>query len=124
MLPIATSDFLEVFFLLFIWIPVTIAYVTAVVDVIARRHDLSWGKRALWLLFILILPLLGMLIYFMARPRLPEEEAAIVAAQARAEAQSAATYATALQSLADLKAKGVITDAEYEEKVAKIKGTA
>jgi predicted PurR-regulated permease PerM len=33
-----------------------------IVDIF-RRHDASGGKKALWLIFILVLPLLGLLIY-------------------------------------------------------------
>ena len=33
-----------------------------IVDVF-RRHDIGGGKKALWLLFILVAPLLGLLIY-------------------------------------------------------------
>ena len=34
---------------------------------IFRSHDLSGGSKALWVLFILILPLIGCLIYLVAR---------------------------------------------------------
>jgi len=33
-----------------------------------RRHDHHGGAKALWALFILIVPLLGTLIYLIARP--------------------------------------------------------
>ena len=36
-----------------------------IVDVF-RRHDASGGKKALWLLFLLVAPLLGLLIYLIA----------------------------------------------------------
>jgi hypothetical protein len=39
---------------------------------IFRRHDLSGGAKAGWVLLIFILPLFGILIYLIARPSLTE----------------------------------------------------
>src|SRR6516165_2743611 len=51
------------FFLFFIWIWLLI---TVFVDLF-RSHDIGgWGK-ALWAIFIIVLPLLGVLIYLIAR---------------------------------------------------------
>ncbi len=39
---------------------------------VLRRHDLGTGGKALWIIVILVLPLLGLFIYFLwdaARPR-------------------------------------------------------
>ena len=59
--------FWDFFFILFIFIPLTIAWVFTVVDIF-RRPDLSGIAKFGWLLLVLIVPLLGMLIYFIARP--------------------------------------------------------
>lgn len=75
-LPVADFSFGELLLFVFIVIPVTIAWVAAVVDIFARRPDLHWWAKGLWLLFVLVLPLLGMLIYFIARPMMPDERAA------------------------------------------------
>src|SRR5579863_8436776 len=68
-MPLATYTFgdslltvLE-FAFLFLWIWIAVG----VVFDIFRSHDLSnWGK-ALWLLFIFVLPLLGVLVYLIVR---------------------------------------------------------
>jgi hypothetical protein len=43
-----------------------VVYFMMLIEIIAdvfRRHDASGGKKALWLLFILVAPLIGMLAY-------------------------------------------------------------
>ena len=49
------------FFVIWIWILITV-----LIDVF-RSHDLSGWAKALWLVFIVFLPLLGVLIYLIAR---------------------------------------------------------
>jgi hypothetical protein len=53
---------------LVMWIFVWLLVATRIV----RRHDLGVGGKVLWLLVILVLPLLGLLAYFLwdaSRPR-------------------------------------------------------
>lgn len=53
---------------LVMWIFVWLLVATRIV----RRHDLGAGGKVLWLLVILVLPLLGLLAYFLwdaSRPR-------------------------------------------------------
>jgi hypothetical protein len=105
------------FFLLFIWIWLLI---TVFADIF-RSHDLGgWGK-ALWCIFVIFLPYLGVFVYLIARGHKMQEhniQAAQAAdATARAYIQDAAgtsaSPAAELQRLADLKAQGVIDDAEF-----------
>ena len=52
---------------LLVWIVVWLVFAVRIV----RRSDLGFGGKALWLVFILVVPLLGLLIYVMwdaARP--------------------------------------------------------
>ena len=51
-----------IFFLWVIWFWILI---TVFADVF-RRHDISGGKKALWIVFVIILPFLGVLIYLIA----------------------------------------------------------
>ena len=115
------------FFLFFIWIWLLII----VFSDIFRSHDLSGWAKALWIIFIVILPYLGVLVYFIARGRQMTEHAQQAAAEqdaaARQYIQSAVAQgggttspADELAKLADLKAKGVISDAEFEAQKAKI----
>ncbi|MDH3683204.1 MAG: PLDc N-terminal domain-containing protein [Acidimicrobiia bacterium] len=60
-------EFWDFFFILFIFIPLTIAWIYAVIDIF-RRPDIGAFAKFLWLVLVLFLSLLGMLIYFLARP--------------------------------------------------------
>ena len=67
------------FFLFFIWIWILIL----VLSDIFRSHDLSgWGK-ALWVLFVIIVPYLGVFVYLIARGHKMAEHAAENAARRR-----------------------------------------
>ena len=48
-------------FVLWIWILVTVF-----IDIF-RSHDLSGGAKALWFLFVLFIPLIGVVVYLIAR---------------------------------------------------------
>lgn len=48
-------------------IPLLLIWVLTLVDLF-RRHDLSTGGKVLWALVVLILPVIGVIIYFIARP--------------------------------------------------------
>jgi hypothetical protein len=112
------------FFMFFIWIWLLII----VFSDIFRSHDLSGWAKALWVIFVIILPYLGVFVYLIARGRKMQEHA-VQAAQAQdaaqrqyiqnVVAQDATSTADELTKLADLKAKGVIDDAEFERLKAK-----
>jgi type VI protein secretion system component VasK len=110
-------------FLLVIWIWILI---WIFIDIF-RSHDLSgWGK-ALWFLFILFIPLIGVLVYLIVRGGSMHERAVQQAQQedqaARAYIQDAAgsqSTADQLAKLADLRDRGVINADEFEREKAKI----
>ena len=117
--------FLEMlyFFLFIIWIWLLIV----VFGDIFRSHDIGGFAKAIWVIFVIILPYLGVFVYLIARGGKMAEHA-----QQAAQAQNAAftqavqqaagtTGSTAdeLARLADLKANGTITDAEFEPAKAK-----
>jgi Short C-terminal domain/Phospholipase_D-nuclease N-terminal len=116
------------FFLFFIWIWLLIA----VFSDLFRSHDLGgWGK-ALWAIFIIVIPLLGVLIYLIARGG-GMQQRNIDQAQRQQEAfrsyvQEAATdggsSADQLSKLAQLRDQGVITNEEFDSQKAKILGSA
>jgi hypothetical protein len=114
------------FFLFFIWIWLLI---TVFADIF-RSHDLSGVAKFAWVFFVIFLPYLGVFVYLIARGHKISEHA-IAAAQAQdqasrayiqAAAGSAPSPADELTRLADLKAKGVIDDAEYNKLKAKVVG--
>jgi hypothetical protein len=110
------------FFLFFLWFWLLIM----VFSDIFRSHDLSgWGK-ALWSIFVIIVPYLGVFVYLIARGHKMSEHAVSDAkAQDAAfrqyvqEVAPAGSPADELTKLAALKANGTITDAEYEQLKAK-----
>jgi ABC-type multidrug transport system fused ATPase/permease subunit len=119
-------------FLTMLWIFLFIIWIWLLIIVFAdifRSQDLSgWGK-ALWVLGIIIIPWLGVLIYLIARGGKMHERQ-VQAAQAQDQAfrqyvqETAASTsggsADELAKLADLREKGVISDAEFEAQKAKI----
>ena len=113
------------FFLFIIWIWLLI---TVFMDVF-RSHDMGGVAKALWVIFIIILPFLGVFIYLIARGGKMHERAAEQAAQQQKAfdsyvRQAAGTpgesSADQLHKLADLKSQGVLSDAEFEAQKAKI----
>jgi hypothetical protein len=53
--------------LVLIAIPLLLIWVLAVVDLV-RRHDLTTGHKVLWALVVLLIPIIGAIVYFVARP--------------------------------------------------------
>jgi len=93
---------------------------------IFRSHDLGgWGK-ALWSLFVIFLPFLGVLVYLIARGgSMAERDIADAQAQqaafdayVRQTAGSGGGTADELAKLADLRDRGVITAAEFDQQKA------
>jgi type VI protein secretion system component VasK len=112
------------FFLFFIWIWILI---TVFADIF-RSHDLSGWAKAAWVIFVIFIPYLGVFVYLIARGHKMSEHA-MEAAQAqdaaakqyiRDAAGTGGSAADELNRLADLKAKGVIDDAEFEKLKAKV----
>ena len=115
---LAETTFLDVFWysiLFFFWILAIWIFIAIVSDVI-RRDDLSGGKKAVWIVFMVILPFLGCLTYIIVRPKVTAQDVRM-AAQAEAAQRAAAGVSTAdeLAKLNELKSQGVINDAEYED---------
>ncbi|HET8716730.1 MAG TPA: SHOCT domain-containing protein [Nocardioidaceae bacterium] len=109
------------FFLFFIWIWLLIV----VFGDIFRSPDLSgWGK-ALWTIFVIVLPYLGVFCYLIARGSKMHEHAEQAAAAqdaamrdyVRSVASNGSDGSTAAEitRLAELRDRGVITDAEFEQ---------
>ncbi|WP_231482353.1 SHOCT domain-containing protein [Nocardioides sp. URHA0020] len=111
------------FFLFFIWIWLLIG----VFGDIFRSDDLGgWGK-ALWTLFVIVLPYLGVFVYLIARGhRMGEhavQDASLRDQQMRSYVQSVAgspSTAGEIQSLADLRDAGTISEAEFQQGKAKL----
>ena len=114
------------FFLFFIWIWILI---TVFADIF-RSHDMGGWAKALWVIFVIVFPYLGVFVYLIARGHKMSEHAMEAAqaqdAAARAYIQQAAgtsaSPADELARLAALKDQGVIDDAEFQRLKAKAIG--
>jgi len=116
------------FFLFFVWIML----IFMIFGDIIRSHDMGGVAKAIWAIFIIFLPFLGIFVYLIARGGgMAERQAA--AAKKQNEAMQEYIRSTAggadgtseadqLAKLADLHTSGKIDDAEYATAKAKVIG--
>src|SRR5258708_21787383 len=114
---------LEIFlWVLWIWVLI------AIFMDIFRSRDLSGGAKALWFLFVLFIPLIGVLVYLIARGGSMHERAVQQAQQSdqafRDYVQSAAhadgSTADQLDKLRNLRDPRVITSHQFDRQKAKV----
>ncbi len=110
-------------FLMVLWIWLAIA---VFIDIF-RSHDMGGLAKALWVIFVVILPFLGILVYLIARGGQMHERAAAQAAQQQKAFDSyvkqtagSTGHLDELSKLADLRDKGVLTQEEFEAQKAKL----
>lgn len=108
------------FFVIWIWILITI------ITDLFRDHEMSgWGKAA-WVIFLVFIPFLAALIYLIARGSGMRERT--IAAQTEARHQmddyirkaASASPADELHKLSELKAKGELSQDEFDKAKAKL----
>ena len=113
-----------IFFLFIAWIWVLISVIADVF----RSDDMSGWAKALWVIFVILIPWLGVLVYLIARGDSMAQRSvddAMAAEQARRSyiqeaAGTSASAADELAKLANLKDSGVISDEEYAKLRAKV----
>jgi Short C-terminal domain/Phospholipase_D-nuclease N-terminal len=109
-----------IFFFWVIWIWIVI---TVLMDVF-RRHDIGGFAKALWVIFVVILPWLGVLIYLIAQHD-GMRERSIKQAQAQQDTfdsyvrETAGGSADEIAKAKDLLDAGTITQAEFDALKAK-----
>jgi Phospholipase_D-nuclease N-terminal/Short C-terminal domain len=103
-------------FLFVIWFWILIYVLTD----LFRDHQISGWAKAAWVLFLVVLPLLGSLVYLIARGDGMRDRTIKAQAEARhhyesmvQEAAASGSPADELAKLSDLKQKGMITDDEF-----------
>ena len=114
---------------IFLWVLWFWILITIFIDIF-RSSDLSgWGK-ALWFIFVLFIPLIGVLVYLIVRGHSMQERSMNQARQQDQQfreyvQQAAGSTSTAdeLTKLASLRDQGVITAAEFEREKAKLLST-
>jgi hypothetical protein len=113
------------FMLLFTWIWLLMM----IFGDLFRDHELSGWAKAAWVFFLLVMPWLGVLIYFVARGRSMNERAREQAARNERElrryvqhAASSPSTADELAKLADLRDRGTISQDEFAQAKARLLG--
>ena len=113
-------------FEIFLWVIWFWILITIFIDIFRSRDLSGWGK-ALWFIFVLILPLIGVLVYLIVRGGSMHEravkDAQVQEEQFRGYVQEAAgsqSVADQLAKLADLRDRGVITAEEFDREKAKV----
>ena len=106
-------SFWEFFFLLLIFVPLIMLWIFTLGD-LARRTDISGLARGLWAVAVVLLPVIGMLIYFLTRPADPEmaPDPEVRLSQIKADSSSGSTI-DQLERLADLHESGTLSAEEF-----------
>lgn len=111
------------FFMFFLWIWLLISIFAD----IFRSEISGWGKAG-WILFVIVLPFLGVLIYLIAnggdmQNRSMKQAADMQSAQRdyiQSVAGDSSSSADEIEKLASLKNSGVLTDEEFQAQKAKL----
>jgi general stress protein CsbA len=128
MLFAAEYPFLNIFWtmiIFFCWVA-WIWMVIAIFSDIFRRHDASGFKKALWCIFIIVVPFLGALVYLIANGDGMSQRQRERAEQAQSQFEgyvksvSSNGSATELVKAKDLLDSGAITQAEFDSLKAKV----
>ncbi len=112
------------FFLLFAWIWILIS----VIMDLFRDHELSGVAKAVWVFFLVFIPMIGVLIYLIVRGGGMRDRALKEQADTKkhfdeyVREQAHASPADELHKLNELKEKGALSPQEFEQAKAKLLG--
>lgn len=86
-----------------------------------RRNDHSGWAKAGWTILILFVPIVGILIYMIARPKMTEQDKQLIAQYERQQ-QAVSGYSAAeeIGKLQQLRKDGAISDEEYQKLKQKV----
>jgi hypothetical protein len=113
--------------MLFLWIAWFWVLISVVVDIFRNRES-SGFQKAMWTLFVIVIPWLGVLVYIISQGDDMARRSAAVAmenqqateAYIRQAAGTSVSTAGELEKLANLRESGVISDAEFESQKARL----
>ena len=109
------SDVIWSMVVFFFWFMLIWMFIAVFSDIF-RRNDVSGLGKAGWTILIVVLPLLGILVYLIGRPRMTEQDRQIaseeLARRRRLEGYSAADEVAKIATLRD---EGRISADEYTE---------
>ena len=112
----------------FLWIAWIVLVFQVIVDIF-RSRDMGGFAKALWSIFVIVVPWLGVLVYLIARgdsmrdrhyQQLQAQDQAFRSYVQDAAATGATSNADEIAKLANLRTQGVISDAEFEQQKAKL----
>ncbi|MER7004952.1 PLDc N-terminal domain-containing protein [Dactylosporangium sp. NPDC000555] len=120
-----------------LWFMVVFAWIWLMVSILTdifRDHSMNGWAKAAWTVFLIVFPWLGALVYLVARGRSMNARSAERARQQEAQVRDyvreqardvapAPSTADELTKLADLKQRGVLTEAEYDRAKAALLGS-
>ena len=113
-------------FMIFLWVIWFWILITVFIDLF-RSHDLSGWAKASWFIFILLIPLIGVLVYLIVRgSKMHQHQVQDAQAQDQQfrryvqEAAGPQSSADELAKLAKLRDQGVLTAEEFDREKAKI----
>ena len=119
-------DVLWTMIIFFAWVIWIWTAITVIADVF-RRHDIGGFHKAIWVVFVIVLPFLGVLIYLVSnhdgmRERSVKEARAQKAAFDEYVREAAGGSAAEIAKAKELLDAGAITQAEFEAIKAKALG--
>lgn len=111
-------------FEVFLWVTWFWILITVFIDIF-RSSDLSGGAKALWFVFVLLIPLVGVLVYLFARGgemhnRMAQQQDAAYRSYVQESAPEPSSPADQIAKLADLHERGAISEQEFEREKAKV----
>lgn len=98
-------------------LPLLFLWIVGAVDVL-RRRDMTGPAKVLWILLILVLPILGLIIYFFVRPH----DASYRAEEAPSPGTSERSVASELEALEKKRDGGEISEDEYQAEKLRVLG--
>jgi hypothetical protein len=107
-------------FVIWIWILFTI------IGDIFRDHDMSGWAKAIWIIFLVFIPYISMIVYLVVRGSGMRERTLKAQSEAKqhfdsyVQEQAHASPADELHKLNDLKEKGALSPAEFDQAKAKL----
>ena len=117
-------SFSEFFFLLLIFVPLLMLWIFTLGD-LGKRKDISGLAKGLWAVAVVLLPIFGMLVYFLTRPdnaeMVPSHD--VATSQILGDSQSGSTI-DQLEKLAELRESGTLTAEEFTSLKTKLLDSA
>jgi hypothetical protein len=98
----------------YFWVVVVWAFISIFADIF-RRRDLSGAAKAGWLFLLIVLPVLGLIIYMIARPAMTEQDKEMLDEMEHTRRRmSGVSDADEIERLSRLADEGKISRDEFE----------